>query len=568
LTFIASPDPDALPGAARSWTYSEFLADVHRAANLFRTLAAGEEPRIAMLLPSIPQAWFTLWGGESIGVVCPINYLLGTEHIAELVRASGANIFVTLGPHAELDIWSRAVDLQAQCPSLRHVLAVGAPQGTVDFDAALAAASTEAPTPLRVNRCDNTAALFHTGGTTGAPKLARHTHGNQLHAAAGAAAMYDASERDVILNGFPLFHVAGSIVYGLSVLLAGGEVVLPTLTGLRNKRFVDHYWHFVDRQGITLLAAVPTVIATVLESPRSQDVTQRVRLLLTGGSPLPAELAAEAEKRLGIPLRNILGMTECAGVIAIEPAATARTEGACGLPLPFTRVRATDGQGQPLQASATGILQVSGPNVSPGYTDAERNAGTFTADGWLITGDLGHVDAQGRVFVTGRAKDLIIRSSHNIDPGVIEDALLRHPDVLMAAAVGEPDEYAGELPIAYVVLKPGASQQPEALADFARPFIPERPAWPRRVELLEALPLTAIGKVYKPALRARASTAVIADRVQRAGLSQVQTQVLDDPAGLRVLFTTLAPADATTTEALRQVMRGFALAYSVGVTAP
>jgi fatty-acyl-CoA synthase len=151
---------------------------------------------------------------------------------------------------------------------------------------------------------------------------------------------------------------------------------------------------------------------------------------------------------------------------------------------------------------------------------------------------------------------------------VIEDALLRHPDVLMAAAVGEPDEYAGELPIAYVVLKPGASQQPEALADFARPFIPERPAWPRRVELLEALPLTAIGKVYKPALRARACVTVVADRVQRAGLSQVQTQVLDEPAGLRVLFTTPSPADAATTEALRRVMRGFALAYSVGVTAP
>ena len=156
-------------------------------------------------------------------------------------------------------------------------------------------------------------------------------------------------------------------------------------------------------------------------------------------------------------MRNILGMTECGGIIAIEPCAMPRTPGSVGLPIPFVTVRAVDAAGEPVRAGDDGELQIRGPNVSPGYTDAAKNEGVFLPGGWLASGDVGHVDAQGRLYVTGRAKDMIIRSSHNIDPLMIEDTLQKHPDVLMAAAVGAPDEYAGELPVAYVTLRPGAT---------------------------------------------------------------------------------------------------------------
>ena len=558
LTFIVDAHPATPP---RMWTYAQLLADVRRTARLFQQLAGHEPPRIAVLLPAIPEAYLALWGGETAGVVCPINYLLDAAHIAELVRAADCNILVALGPNPELDIWSRVPELQRACPRLEHVLAVGGAPGHPDFSQALAAMPPQAP-HLPAADPNRLAALFHTGGTTGAPKLAQHTHGNQLHSAWGAAQMYAMREQDVILNGFPLFHVAGAFVYGLSALLSGAEIVLPTLLGLRNPAFARQYWTFVGLHGVTLLAAVPTVIATLLGLEPPPGALRSVRMLLTGGSPLPTELAAAFERTFQVPVRNILGMTECAGVISIEPFFAPRVPGSCGLPLPFTEVKAVAPDGAACAAGESGILRVRGPNVGPGYTDARRNAGTFTDDGWLITGDIGHVDAEGRVFVTGRAKDVIIRGGHNIDPQLIEEALLQHPDVLMAAAVGEPDEYAGELPVAFVSLRPGATITAQELSAFANERVPERPAWPKRIDVLPAIPMTAIGKVFKPRLRMLACERVLNERLQRAGLAQaLRVDIEDASGGLAARFSPIAGAEAPDRERIAELMRAFTIGW-------
>ncbi len=554
LTYITSADPAADP---LRWTYAEFVAQVRRAANLFRSVAGDAPPRVAMLLPNIPQAWFTLFGAETAGVLCPINYLLGPEHVAELVAATGANILVALAPHDELDLSDRVAAVRRACPGLRRVFLVGPGAGEEDFDSAVASQSGDALDFPPPDRRDALAALFHTGGTTGRPKLAQHAQGNQLHAALGAAQMYGMQAGDVMVNGFPLFHVAGSFVYGLSTLMVGAELVLPTLLGMRNKAFVERYWEFVDKHQITWLAGVPTVMSTLMSSTPEAHQLRSARAMLTGGSPLPDELAENFERKFGIPVRNIFGMTECAGVISIEPVGGARVRGSCGLPLPYTRVRAIDAAGRALPAGETGVLCVQGPTVGPGYTEPQRNAGTFE-DGWLITGDLGHVDADGRVYITGRAKDVIVRSGHNIDPRLIEDALLRHPAVQMAAAVGEPDEYAGELPVAYVVLHPGATADPAELAASSQQHIPERPAYPKRVEIVEALPLTGVGKVFKPALRMAAIQRAMQDRLARAGLNEVAVDVRDEAAVTTVVFTGRGEGLEAR---LRTVMTPFALRW-------
>lgn len=561
LTYITAAE---LAAAPLRWTYPELREQVVRAANVFHALADGRAPRVAMLLPNIPQAWFTLLGAETAGVVCPINYLLGAEHVAELVEATGANILVALGPHAELDIWSKVEAVRHRCPHVR-ILAVGGADGSAGFDAALAAARGDRLLAAPPAGRDTVAALFHTGGTTGRPKLAQHAHGNQLHAAWGAAHMYGMTPQDVMLNGFPLFHVAGAFVYGLSTLMAGAELVLPTLLGMRNKRFVEQYWEFVDKHGVTLLAVVPTVMSMLSTSSPTGAQTGRVRAMLTGGSPLPDELADACERKFAIPVRNIFGMTECAGVISIEPVAAERVRGSCGFPLPYTRVRTVDGEGSALPAGTPGILAVQGPNVVPGYTEPERNAGTFS-DGWLLTGDIGQVGADGRIYITGRAKDVIVRSGHNIDPRLIEDALMRHPAVLLAAAVGEPDEYAGELPVAYAVLKDGASADAQEVLEYARAFIPERPAWPKRLQFLPSLPQTAVGKIFKPALRDAAVLRALTERLERAGLgARVQAETRDEGGVSTIVFATAAPGadDDGTTQAIRGLMLPFAMRWRI-----
>ena len=563
LTFITTAETTQ---PAESWTYSEFIADLRRVANLFTDLAKGAEPRIAMLLPAIPEAYFTLFGGETAGVVCPINYLLDAEHIADLVNASGATILVALGPNPELDIWARVTELQNRCPDLQHILAVGGAPGALNFNVELK--KMDGSTLERDRRLheQSVAALFHTGGTTGKPKLAQHTHGNQLHAAWGAANMYVTQPGDVVLNGFPLFHVAGSFVYGLSTLLAGGEVLLPTLLGMRNKGFVERYWDFVEKHGATILAAVPTVMTALINVPTGSADIQTVRALFTGGSPLPSELAANFERKFGIPVRNILGMTECAGVIAIEPMNSERIPGSCGLALPFTRVFTINDAGKELAPGETGILCIKGPNVGPGYTESERNPGTFTADGELITGDIGHINPEGRIFITGRAKDLIIRSSHNIDPQVIENALLSHPDVLMASAVGAPDEYAGEIPVAFVTLKPGSTLTEAELSEFANKRIPERPAYPKRIDFLDAIPMTVIGKIYKPALKIMAIERVINNRLEVSGLSSKITLKVTEEASKVTLYFILQATDddVTLTDSVKHLMSNFPMHYKIG----
>ena len=562
LTYLPDADPATTP---RTWTYQQLVADIRRTANLFGSLVPGEEPRVAMLLPAIPEAHLTVWGGETAGVVCPINYLLDAAHIAELVRASGSNILVALGPQPELDIWSRVPEVVRDCPGLRHVLAVGGAPGHLDFEQALRKMNGDGLQQPSGRGRDGLAALFHTGGTTGAPKLAQHTRGNQLHSAWGAAQMYAMDERDVVLTGFPMFHVAGAFVYGLSALLSGSEIVLPTLLGLRNTAFVARYWQFVEHHRVSLLAAVPTVIATLLNVNPTGHSLASVRALFTGGSPLPNELATAFERRYGIPVRNILGMTECAGVVSIEPFRSTRTPGSCGLRLPFTEVKAVTSEGRECGPDESGILRLRGPNVGPGYTDARRNAGTFTDDKWLITGDVGHVDREGRVFVTGRAKDVIIRGGHNIDPQLIEEALLQHPDVMMAAAVGEPDEYAGELPVAFVSLRPGARVEPVALSEFANERIPERPAYPKRIEILPAIPMTAVGKVYKPQLRVLATEHALKQRLAGAGLHDTFGVVVEVTArGLSARFIARnGAADVDHEARIAAFMGAFAIAYTV-----
>jgi fatty-acyl-CoA synthase len=254
----------------------------------------------------------------------------------------------------------------------------------------------------------------------------------------------------------------------------------------------------------------------LLGLPVDADI-RSVQVAYTGGSPLPAELAAQFERVLHIPVRNILGMTESAGLVCIEPFAAPRVPGSVGLRLPYTRVRVVhwlDGAVQmdrECEAGETGVIVIHGPHVSPGYSDANRNAGMFqtlaNGEHWLISGDLGHLDAQGFCHITGRAKDVIIRGSHNIDPGLVEDAFLAHPDVALCAAVGEPDAYAGELPVAFVTLKPGRAAHAEAVARLlaeVAPSVYERPAVPKRLTVLEAMPMTAVGKIFKPALRLKA----------------------------------------------------------------
>ncbi|MDF1726256.1 MAG: AMP-binding protein [Sulfitobacter sp.] len=491
-------------------TYADLAQQIMGAARLFRSLGVVPGTSVALLTQHTVSGQVALWGAQVAGAACPINPMLKPDHVAALVRAAGAKALVVTGVNPEIDYWTSLVPaLRAEGVDLPILACDGegeSPGATGHFEEMIAAPGMDI-----LPEGDETmlAAYYHTGGTTGAPKLVRHLRRNEAHVARSCALMHAHGPGTVMVNGFPLFHVAGAFVYGLSVLSAGGTLVVPGRLGMRNAAFMQGIWRQVERLGITAIGAVPTVLAALKGRPIDADISS-LRWLLSGGSPLPTELAVAVEEHTGKPVRNILGMTESGGAMAVEPVEGPRKPLSCGLRLPFTEVAVlgeTDGVADPSKVLApgeTGIIAQRGPNVADGYSDPARNAGTFLEGGWLISGDLGRLDAEGTLFITGRAKDVIIRGAHNIDPQMIEDALLAHPHVVDAAAVGMPDPYAGELPVAFVTLQEGWVPGEGELAAYLKERVEDPLALPKRIGVRSEMPLTPIGKIFKPALRAEA----------------------------------------------------------------
>lgn len=515
------------PAADTVLSYRDFASNCMSAARVFRNLGVVPGKAVVLLTQHTPSAQTALWGAQIAGHACPINPMLKPDHIAALLVASNAAVVVMTGVNAEVGYWSALSQaLRAQGVSL-PILACDADADCPGADGIfedLVAANLDGPDIEVAGDEHALAALYHTGGTTGAPKLVQHSRLNEAHVARSCAMMHDLSPGDVVVNGLPLFHVAGAFVCGLSVLSVGGTLLVPGQLGMRNAAFVSTIWQQVECHGVTIVTGVPTVLAALNAVAVDADLST-LRCFLTGGSPLPTELADSIERKTGKGVRNILGMTECGGTTSTEPVHAPRTPMSCGLPIPFCEVAAlgeTDGEADPdkvLQSGETGIVALRGPNVSAGYSDPKRNAGTFLPGGWLVSGDLGKIDAQGRLFVTGRKKDLIIRGAHNIDPQMIEDALLAHPDVVTAAAVGMPDAYAGELPVAFVTLRAGSAADGGALIAFLQDRIEDPVALPKRIGIYDALPVTPVGKIFKPELRRDTIRWAISDAAQMVGLA-------------------------------------------------
>jgi len=499
-----------VPGRGEvSLTHRELLSAISRAANLFRSYGAKPgSGTVAVLCPIFPQIPAALLGAQVAGVASSINYLLNEDAIADLLRAQGASVLVVPSEKNDPAVWKKANNVIERVESLQKILVVGENGSFSDrfgsFDEAISSQPDRLDFDPGVDR-SSVCALFHTGGTTGRPKLVRLTHGNQIHAAWSFAQVHGLDESDVAINVFPLFHVGGTMTVGLSILAAGGHVIIPSPYGLRSKHVVQDYWHIVERFRATIVSGVPTSIAALAEVPIGSCNISSVRMALTGGAVLPKAVGDRFQMRTGIRLFETYGMTETAAAIAFNPGRGESIQGSVGFRAPFAKTRIVAVNSSDMQKDcaplASGLVIVQGPQVFPGYVDPRHDQGVLTNDHWLITGDIGYLTEDDRLVLTGREKDLIVRSGHNIDPAAIEDVANEFPGVQMSSAVGMPDAYAGEVPILFVVASPDQAIDLRQLQEHIEPNINEPPAKPKRVILLDSLPTTAVGKIFKPALR-------------------------------------------------------------------
>jgi fatty-acyl-CoA synthase len=572
LAFVPNGDSAA---PVRQVTYRELLNKVTQAANAFHSLGVGASDVVSYLLPNLLETHYTIWGGEAAGIVNAVNPLLEPDHITHILNAVGTKVLVTVGPTMGGALWQKVDAVRARVPSLRTVLVVGEERtvadGVLPFAEVLARQPGDRLASGRRIRRHDVASCFHTGGTTGVPKVAQHTHLNELADAWSSAAMLDLSSRDTLLCGLPLFHVNGVIVTGITPFMVGAKVVLLGAEGYRSKATVRDFWRNVERFRASFFSAVPTIYSTLLGVPLDGADVSSLRYAICGAAPMPPELIRRFEETTGVKILEGYGLTEGTCVSAVNARDGLRPTGSIGLRIPYQQMKtvALDAAGRYLHDCADdeiGHLAIKGPNVFPGYKDEQANRGIWIDDGWLDTGDLARRDGDGRFWLTGRQKDLIIRSGHNIDPSIIEEALMRHPAVQLAAAVGRPDAYAGELPTAYVTLRSGCTASPEDLLAFAKSTIAERAAAPSDVVVCDAIPVTAVGKIYKPELRFDASR-----RVLEAALREIDAATFDVSVGADPRHGTLARVVATPRHgdaraveaAVREALDRFAVRYEL-----
>lgn len=529
LRFLETGEPG---GPNVTWTYHELLQGIHRTANLLHELGVGPTDAIAVLLPGCLEYHLALWGGEAAGIASPLNPLLSEAMLIELMEAAGAKVLIAYGGAGDSDYWQKAMNIHSRVSSLEAVLRVKPigetapstselPAGVLDFNEEIARQVSDRLISGRQISPDDIAAYFHTGGTTGAPKMAKHSHGGQVFSAWSYSTMQNMRASDCVIGGFPMFHTAGVLPGALSSLFVGLELVIPTTTLMRNKDVVRNYWQLSAYHRVTSISGAPTILSALTSIPLNGADLSTVKGCRTGTAAIPAELSERFQRLFGVLIQESYGMTEMTGLSSITPPGVKVAPGCAGITIPFGRYKLMmmDEDGVPSDREVApgdvGMILYKGPNSFPGYLDPDATRKTFTADGWLITGDLGYIDDADMLHVTGRAKDLIIRSGHNIDPKMIEDAISRHPDVVLCAAVGAPDAYAGELPVVFVTLVAGARATAEELLAFAADTVHEAPARPKSITILEEMPLTNVAKIFKPALRLLAAETTVQAQARR-----------------------------------------------------
>jgi long-chain acyl-CoA synthetase len=481
-------------------------------------LGTGRGDRVGIYLQNIPQYAVVLLALWKLGATALVlNPMYRRQELRRLVDDSGATGMVcadvdapetaeTLaGSSVRWLVSTSPLDYQTRndprvFPTSQR--APAAPDG--DLVELVGRHRGQSPPPLDLDGTD-VALLTYTSGTTGPPKGAMNTHANLLAVTSTYGAWVGLAPGDVVFAMAPLFHITGAVVNATISLLTETSLVLV------NRFQPEVALEAFAEQGVTFTIGSITAYNALAQVPgAAPEHFRSVKLLYSGGAPIPPSTVERFRERFGLYIHNGYGMTETSSaVVAVPPGVDAPVHEASGtlsigVPLPGVRARVVDPEGNPLPAGEQGELELAGPAVVPGYWHNDEATAATMPGGRLRTGDVAIIDEQGWVYLVDRLKDQINVSGYKVWPREVEDALYEHPAVLEAAVVGEPDEYRGEVVVAYVSLAEGRSATAEELIAFARERLAAYKA-PRTVHVLPDLPKTQTGKIRRNVLRENAA---------------------------------------------------------------
>ena len=475
----------ALHFEGREYTNVEQQRAAARVASALRRLGVGVGDRVVVLLPNCPEV-LQAYGGilRAGAVVVPVVFLLSADEVRHILADSGARVVIT------------SVELVAKVEGWRgSVVLVGGGPGGLHWDELVAAEPDDVPIVARADA--DLAVILYTSGTTGRPKGVALSHHNLASNARAAASLYELDRTAWALAVLPLSHS-----YGLTVMNAGN--ILGTKAVLLRWFNPELVLETIQRFRVQSMAGVPTMYVYLLNYPEADRFdTSSMRAWGSGAAPLPPEIVEPFERKFGGRLLEGYGLTEASPVVSAHRLSGVRKLGAVGQPIPGVQVAIMDDEDRPVPTGELGEICVRGPNVMLGYYGLPEETARTLRHGWLHTGDVGRLDADGFLFVVERKKDLIIRGGFNVYPREVEDVLYAHADVAEAAVVGVRDPLMGEDVLAFVVRKPEGTVDAETLIAFCQERLAKYKC-PKRVRFVSALPKSPIGKILRKELRALA----------------------------------------------------------------
>jgi long-chain acyl-CoA synthetase len=503
------PERDAVVLGGTRLTYAQVEAAANRVAAGLAARGVGRGDRVALSCLNLPAFPIVYYGVLKTGAtIVPLNVLLTEREIAYHLEDSGAVAYFCFEGSPELPMGKAGQAAFEAVPGCEHFVLLTA--GDAAADSALAGATTltefTAGQPSEFDTVQtaetDTAVVLYTSGTTGRPKGAELTHSNMVQNALMVSRIFGAFPHDVHLITLPLFHSFGQTTQMNYGMLSGATLVLLP-------RFdPDAALGLMERENVTVFAGVPTMYWALLHSEHAEAfdlprIAANLRLCVSGGSALAVEVLKDFEKRFGIPILEGYGLSETSPVATFNRPDRPRKVGSIGLPVWGVEVEVVRADGTRCDVDEAGEIVIRGHNVMKGYLGRpEATAEAIDARGFFHTGDVGKRDGDGYLSVVDRTKDMIIRGGFNVYPREVEETLMTHPAVSLAAVVGVPHDSHGEEVKAFVIRAAGASVSEDELVAWSKEVLAAY-KYPRIVEFRDSLPMTATGKILKRELVAK-----------------------------------------------------------------
>jgi len=519
------PDHTAIHFLGKNITYKELQTDVDKLATALHKLGVKQGDRVALYLPNIPQYVITYYAVSKIGAInTAVSPLYKERELEHQINDSGAETIIfldTLYPTVKIVLEKTklkhliSATVGEYLPAAKRIiggiigrvpkLEIPKEEGTTAFKPLLAQ-TQQSPPHVPINPKNDLVALQYTGGTTGTPKAAMLTHYNLVSNAVACACWLhgryapNMETKDVFLTALPLFHIYG-MTTGMNapIYMAGTMVMLPLPDPLEILKAIQN-------SKVTIYCGVPTLYRMIIDHPDTHRYNLKtIKFCISGSAPLPPEIQKRFMELSGGVLVEGYGLTESSPVThsnPLDPTLKTVRIGSIGLPWPDTDARIVDVQTgkKELPKGKDGELIIKGPQIMKGYWNLPDETADVLRDGWLYTGDIAKMDEDGYFYITDRKKDLIKYKGYSVYPRELEDVLYEHPAVKLCAVIGKPDETAGEIPKAYIVLKPDATATGDEIKKFVKAKVAPYKTI-REVEFRTELPMTPIGKVLRRTLR-------------------------------------------------------------------